>query len=127
MPQTFAYPQSHSTIQLAQPPMHMYPQPALPTSFYTFDQALPFSPTGTSFQTSGPLESNQDLLLGGAYLSPTYQYGARLELPVASQWDRSLPPSSEIPFESLGFDGEDLLLQDFGAALAQATHDEVGW
>ena len=121
-----------------------YPQPPAPltiandpslTDFYTYDQALPFSPTGTSFASQlaqqglngGP---SVDPLLASqsSYLSPTsgvYPNNSifRLQVPMSARWDRAhaMLPSSEVALESLGFDNEDnMLLQDFGAALAQA-------
>lgn len=51
-----------------------------------------------------------------------------LHPPMSARWDRHnlLPPSSEVPFEGLPFDDYDLMLNDFGSALAQAD-DMVAW
>ena len=92
--QTFAYP------SMPQYP-YSYSQPM--PDFYTFDQALPFSPTAGSFRS-------RDVVLGGGLPSPV-GYG--------SGWDRYSPPSSEIPFPVFGLD-EDALLTDFSSALEQA-------
>jgi len=131
----------------------MYPQPALALSgsdFYAYDQALPFSPTAGSFGAQmdmqappfAPVQSaqQQQHLFAVPYPSPTGGFLSNMDggngnirlqpPPVSARWDQThlLPPSSELGLEGLGFDGEDFLLQDFGAALAQATQfDEPVW
>ena len=123
---------------------YAYPQPPAPhpvpselpapNEFYTYDQALPFSPTARSFnhnfthpprQTHGSLtlDPSNDLLIGASYPSPTSGLygGGSVRLPTSARWDRThVLPSSEIPLEGLGFDDGEMLLQDFGAALAEA-------
>ena len=137
--QTYAYP------QLPMEQISYYqPLPDLPIApeFYTFHQALPFSPTASSFLASQPLaldtnldntgsngsngstlDTNLDQVLGMPYPSPTSGlYGAPIRIgpvPPSARWDRL--PSSEIPLEGLGFTFENNeLLADFGTALAQA-------
>jgi HMG box factor len=132
----------------------VYPQPglAIPGSdFYTYDQALPFSPTAGSFGTQMDLQAplplaaqqqvlHQQHLFAAPYPSPTGAFFSNADggngivrlqpPPVSARWDQAhlLPPSSELGLDSLGFDGDDFLLQDFGAALAQATpFDEPVW
>jgi HMG box factor len=134
----------------------MYPQPvmALPAAgFYTYDQALPFSPTAGSFSAQmdpqvphvtlpqdQPVMQAQQHLFAAPYPSPTGGFFSNADggngmirlqpPPVSARWDQThlLPPSSELGLDGLGFDSDDFLLQDFGAALAQATqYDESVW
>lgn len=148
----------------AGPSQYMYPQPDLrPTpadlpvapEFYTYDQALPFSPTAGSFgiqmTSNAPMMSlettmsDPNELFLEQYPSPTSGlYGAGLSgplrVPMSARWDRAhggnghymLPSSSEVPLEGLfetaggvPGEGEDMLLHDFGAALAQT--DDGAW
>lgn len=143
-----------------QPPtMSIRPPPA--SDFYTFDQALPFSPTAAGVGSFGAMQmataaapmmgfgpsmvdstASHNFLLD--YPSPTSgMYGTGLSgplrVPMSARWDRAhagsgsltLPTSSEVPLESLfdttgggGMGSDDLLLHDFGAALAQ-TEDGI--
>ena len=115
-------------MQMTAPPLAVAHQDNLPT---------------LSVDTEEIMGGGNDLLLNMPYPSPTSGlYGTgpvRLHtVPMTARWDRThhlLPPSSELALDGLGFEGfdgsvmgrldDDLLLQDFGAALAQT--DEAVW
>lgn len=127
---------------------YTYAQPSRPTpidlqqsDFYTYDQALPFSPhTHTNAEASGSTHTHTippDLAFT-AYPtegpSPTSAMYGAIGRPMSARWDRSnlstnqmLPPSSEMAFDGLPFDEGGLLLHDFEAALAHADDMANGW
>jgi len=141
----------HATeLEIQHEPMHqpqyVYPQPPRPgpidlphSDFYTYDQALPFSPTRA--QSNGESSTTQHMhpdmannIVFGGYPtegpSPTSAMYGAIGRPLSARWDRSshlLPPSSEVAFENLSFDEGGLLLQDFEAALAHADDMASGW
>ncbi|KAK4685918.1 hypothetical protein P7C73_g4215, partial [Tremellales sp. Uapishka_1] len=131
--QTYTYSQQDSSNEI---PLDQYSYPQPPFEYFSYDQALPFSPSAQQFQFYvQPPEDNRlrydvpsDVVFGSysESLSPTAALFA--SQPLSARWDRSnqlLLPSSEVPLDALPFDEQDLLLQDFGAALAQADGGSV--
>ena len=123
---------------------YTYPQPLRPipttlpeSDFYAYDHALPFSSDANQpdphHHQRRPQPQPNDAFTGYPMTegpSPTSgMYGA-IGRPMSARWDRSnhlLPPSSEVAFEGLSFQGGDMLLQGFEAAMTHADDMASAW
>lgn len=118
----------------------------LPAEFYTHDQALPFSPSVIGFSqvhahaqpgTSayrGMRDGVADMsfpLFAEGLQSPTVSMGQQAHFhdltgsshPVSARWDRGFESwgvGGDGTLEGLGFSEQDMMLNDYGSALAQA-------
>ena len=112
MGQTYSYPQ---------PSLPPFSMPDAPLSLANGVRSMKFPSIPDISFSSAPafdLLSPTEPSLGGATGSKN---GLR---PPSARWDRTHFPQTDVPFDAL-FDNGDLLLQDFGTALAQA--DEGAW
>lgn len=114
-------------------------------AYYAYDQALPFSPNGTTaFQAHsqpgafGMRQGVQDMVFStfdGGVESPVGQHQFALS-PFSARWDGLFDITGQgvLPervanggFDgNMDFGGSDMMLHDFGAALAQAD-DMTSW
>ncbi|EIW68407.1 hypothetical protein TREMEDRAFT_63576 [Tremella mesenterica DSM 1558] len=114
MQQSYAYPQENEHTFDPQPqPHYSYPQPVAP--FYPGESRMRYpSIPDISFSVAPDLLSPTD----PTPLAAT----SRTLRPPSARWDRSFGQE----LEGL-FDSNDMLLEDFGAALAQAEEGVTGW
>lgn len=117
-----------------------------PTEFYTDDHALPFSPSTANFSQihthaqpgpsvyRGMRDGVNDLafpLWPEGIQSPTTTMAQGLggpSRPMSARWDRGFEGwgmGGEGTLEGLGFNEHDLMLNDYGSALAQADDMSV--
>lgn len=159
MQQTYAYPEAETSCKsalvffLSSQHLHnadrpdaqtamplAYAQPAQ-TEFYSFDQALPFSPSANTFSFSqihnmphpGQQQQHQQQQQVWSQDQPSYPVerhssGMDSTLPVppmTARWNASFQPGAEgVPYDQA--QGYNPTLQDFGAALMQAE-EMLGW
>jgi hypothetical protein len=110
-----------------------YAQPAQ-TEFYSYDQALPFSPSAHTFSFS-QMQSKPQMMPQQTWSQdqPSYpmeKHGQGLDStlpvpPMTARWNASFQVGTEV----VGFDNgqaQNPMLQDFGAALMQAE-EMLGW
>ena len=118
-----------------------YAQPAQ-TEFYSFDQALPFSPSAntSSFsqiqamphpgQQQQQQQHQQQVWSQDQPSYPVEKHGSGMDStlpvpPMTARWNASFQPGSEgVPYDQA--QGYNPTLQDFGAALMQAE-EMLGW
>lgn len=144
--QTWAYDtQVYEPDFFSQPTYPTYSQPMQPNyypEYFTYDHALPFSPTQATFQYVQPMShqhmsqmslplpppintTDNSVLLGASFPSPTSGWCAgsgnlALRLPISPRWDRTNHQlHNVVPSEGLVFEPNDML-HDFENALAQA-------
>jgi hypothetical protein len=108
--------------------------------FYTHDQALPFSPSTTGFnhahaQPGQPIyrglrEGVDDMVFStfpGGLQSPTVAFGNSIansngargaSRPASARWG-GFDMGEQVTFEGLGFNEHDMMLNEYGSALAQ--------